>query len=132
MNSTEYTRTKKVRGHTRKSCPDLKKNDGKESERPSGGQKRAAPKQWGRLHKRVAVEPLPDDMGKQKERGRKGLPNSQCQYCKHRGHKPECCPALKMRLEKKKEATKQDKVRNKEKTSNQRRRFCKFEAVSGK
>ncbi|CAI9106090.1 OLC1v1005148C1 [Oldenlandia corymbosa var. corymbosa] len=87
-----------------------RKNDGKESERPLDGQKRAAPKQQrGRPRKRVAGEPLADDMGKQKGRGRKALPNSRCEYCKRRGHKPMSCPALKNKLDKKKEATKQDK-----------------------
>ncbi|CAI9089863.1 OLC1v1024512C1 [Oldenlandia corymbosa var. corymbosa] len=97
-------------GHSRKSSPDLKQNDGKESKRPLGGQKRAAPKQRGKPRKRVVVEPLANDTGKQKGRGRKALPNNQYQYCKRRGHKPKSCPALKMRLEKKKEAAKQEKV----------------------
>ncbi|CAI9116175.1 OLC1v1017259C1 [Oldenlandia corymbosa var. corymbosa] len=39
-----------------------RKNDSKESERPLGGQKRATPKQRGRPRKRVAVEPLADDL----------------------------------------------------------------------
>ncbi|CAI9115390.1 OLC1v1016289C1 [Oldenlandia corymbosa var. corymbosa] len=121
MNPTKYTRTKKAgirpverwvgdatsavivmfMGHSRKNCPDLKHNDGKESERPLVGQKRVAPK-W------FAIEPLADDMVKQKGRGKKVLPNSQCEYCKRRGHKAKSCPALERRLQKRKEAAKQD------------------------
>ncbi|CAI9117668.1 OLC1v1019115C1 [Oldenlandia corymbosa var. corymbosa] len=48
-------------------------NDGKESERPLDGQKRAAPKQRGRPRKWVAVEPLADDLRDEDENEHESL-----------------------------------------------------------